>query len=275
MNARLNRRGFTLLELLVTLVLGAVILGATYAVMMSQQRFVARQTQIQDSRESLRAAAAILAAELRQAASGGGDLLAIAPDSFVLRTTIGFGIICNSNRPEKRYAVARMWGEWAQDSVLIFADNNPGAADDEWRVHSITAIQTPTTDVCAYGGAAQARVVVDTVKAGLRIGSQMRPFRWYVYKLYPEGDRYWLGRRRLNEVSYTGVVGPLSPPGANAGLALTYLDANGNETALPADVASVQFTVRSESFGPAPALDGQGNRYVRDTLTTRAYLRNN
>lgn len=273
---RLDRRGFTLVELLVTVVVGAVILGATYAVMLSQQRFFARQTQVQDSRETLRAAAAILAAEVREAAAAGGDFLAIASDSFVLRTTIGFGIICSMNNSEKRYAVTSMWGEFnVNDSALVFADNSPGTADDEWRVRRLVQIQMPTSDLCAYGGAAQARVVVDTVRGGLRVGAQIRPFRWYVYKLYAEGGRYWLGRRRLDETGYTGVVGPLTAPGANAGLVLTYLDTLGNVTADAGAVGSVQLSVRSESFGRAPGLAGQANTYMRDTLTTRAFLRNN
>lgn len=276
MRSRLDRRGFTLVELLVTVVVGAVILGATYAVMLSQQRFFARQTQIQDSRETLRAAAAILAAELRQASAGGGDFQSIAADSFVLRTTIGFGIVCNMNKPEKRYAVTGLWGEWTSGTKLLaFLDNNPGTADDQWVEMSIVSMQQPTTDLCAYGSTASARIVTDSAHTGLRVGAQMRPFRWYVYKLYQERGRYWLGRRRLTEVNYTGVVGPLTPPGADAGLVLTYFDALGAVTADPGAVGSVRLSVRSESFGRAPGLSGSANTYIRDTLSTRAYLRNN
>jgi prepilin-type N-terminal cleavage/methylation domain-containing protein len=278
MRPRLDRQGFTLVELLVTMVVGAIILGATYAVMLSQQRFFARQTQIQDSRETLRAAAAILAAELRQASAGGGDFGAIASDSFQLRTTIGFGVICGRDVVNRRYNVTSMWGEWStdsRDSVLVFVDNNPGAADDVWSVRRLTAIDYASPGNCEWGAAAQARVSVDTVFGGGRVGAQIRPYRWYVYKLYSEGGRYWLGRRRTDEVSYTGVVGPLTPPGANAGLVLTYVDTFGVVTADPTMVGSVHLSVRSQSFGRAPGLSGDANTYIQDTLSTRAYLRNN
>lgn len=279
LNMRRASAGFTALELMITVLVGSIILAATYAVMVSQQRFFALETQVQDSRESLRAAAAVLAAELREGASAGGDLMAIASDSFALRTTIGFGVTCNQNKAEKRYNVRSMWGEWTVgDSVLVFDDNNPGAADDAWRVQRMVGIDYVTPGTCVYGGNAQARLTVDTTRLGIRIGSQMRPFRWYVYKLYEEGGRYWLGRRTLSQSSYTPVVGPLMAPGvpgASPGLVLTYYDGNGNVTATPANVGSVQIAVRSESYGMAPRLPGQPSDYVRDTLVVRSYLRNN
>ena len=273
---RRDARGFTLVELLVTVVVGAIILGATYAVMLSQQRYFARQTQVQDSRETLRAAAAILAAEVRQASDSGGDFAAIASDSFVLRTTLGFAVNCASVNPsDKFFYITSTWGQWQiGDSVLVFVDNNPGANDDQWRSRSITNVQAPDGS-CAYGTTPELKVTLDSVGTGIRVGAQLRTFKWYVYKLYQESGRYWLGRRALDQVDYTGVVGPLTAPGANAGLVLTYYDANQVATVNTGEVASIEVTVRSESFGRAPGLAGSANAYIRDTLTTRAFLRNN
>jgi prepilin-type N-terminal cleavage/methylation domain-containing protein len=271
-----DRRGFSVVELLITMVIGAIILGATYGVMVSQQRFFARQTQVQDTRETLRAAAAIVAAELRQASAEGGDLLAIAPDSFVLRTTIGFGVVCGMNAPQKRLNVIQMTGEWSPgDSALVFRDNAPGTADDEWSQRLLVSVDRSSPGTCAWGAPAEALVTLDTVRVGVRVGAQVRPFRWYVYKLVREGDRFWLGRRRLDETRYTAVVGPLLPPGAGSGLALTYLDGSGNPTDVPSSVRSVRFTVRAQSFGRAPGLAGAASGYVEDTLSARAFLRNN
>lgn len=275
MSVRPSVPGFTIVELCVTLLVGTIILGATYAVMVSQQRFFARQTQVQDHQEGLRAAAAILGAELRQASAVGGDFLAIAPDSFVLRTPVGFGVVCAVNLPKSRLAIRWMAGRrWeTSDSTLLFVDHEPGAADDEWQARKIVSQESPTGDACAYGDRADARVVLDAVGDGVRVGAQLRPFRWYVYRLYAQDGRLWLGRRAFSDAGFTRLVGPLVGPGSS--LELSYLDADASPTLDPERVASVGFSVRTVSFGRAPARVGARSAYARDTITARTFLRNN
>ena len=79
---RLTRRGFTLIELMVALVLLGVISTAVYKVMVSDQRIYQAQTQRIDLQQNIRAAATILPAEFRVLDASDGDIYAMSSDSI-------------------------------------------------------------------------------------------------------------------------------------------------------------------------------------------------
>ncbi|MCG8550274.1 MAG: prepilin-type N-terminal cleavage/methylation domain-containing protein [Desulfobacterales bacterium] len=62
-----NQKGFTLIELMMTLVIGAMIAGAAYATYSSQQKVYYTQDQVAEMQQNLRAAFSIIAIELRMA----------------------------------------------------------------------------------------------------------------------------------------------------------------------------------------------------------------
>ncbi|NDY71796.1 prepilin-type cleavage/methylation domain-containing protein [Desulfobacter hydrogenophilus] len=62
-----NQKGFTLIELMMTLVIGAMITGAAYATYLSQQKAYYTQDQVAEMQQNLRAAFSIIAIDLRMA----------------------------------------------------------------------------------------------------------------------------------------------------------------------------------------------------------------
>ena len=71
--SHLNRRGLTLVELLVALVLLSIVSAALYRVLVSNQRIYQAQTQRIDMQQNIRAAAQILPADLRELDASEGD----------------------------------------------------------------------------------------------------------------------------------------------------------------------------------------------------------
>ena len=70
----LTRRGFTLIELMIALVLLGLVSTAVYKVLVNNQRVYLAQTQTIDLQQNIRAAAAILPAEFRELDAADGDI---------------------------------------------------------------------------------------------------------------------------------------------------------------------------------------------------------
>lgn len=95
-HARLRpRRGFTLVELIVTMVI-AVIIGVAFTrLMIHQSRFFDRQNTNRQARGVSRGALNVMMSELRMVAVPGG-VLAAGADSIVVRVPYAFGVLCGS-----------------------------------------------------------------------------------------------------------------------------------------------------------------------------------
>ena len=106
-----------------------------------------------------------------------------------------------------------------------------------------------------------------TVLDYVQVGSPLRAFRRIEYGLYPEGGRWWLGRKVGAAASYEKLTGPLRSAAAG-GLVFTYYDAAGAVTADPTLVTAVEFILRAESYRRP-----QGQHYQVDSLATRVAIR--
>ena len=91
----MNARGFTMVELLVGTMIMAVLGLALVRLLISDSRFVSRQDAMVSARQTARGAINTMVVELRM--TGGGGLLAAAPDSVRVRTPYAFGISCGSS----------------------------------------------------------------------------------------------------------------------------------------------------------------------------------
>jgi len=145
---RTARSGFTLVELIVVTVLGAVLIGATLQVLVTNQRtYTAQNAQIQ-GQQSLRAAMDILTQELREVSPEGGDIVQISNVRIRIRASRALGLICHDTvKGETRFRVLKV-GNWigATDSVFVFADNlGEVQADDRWITTVVTARDTAST----------------------------------------------------------------------------------------------------------------------------------
>ena len=272
---RPNEAGFTVVEILIYLVIASVVMTSVYQLMIKQSQTYADQREAMDVRESVRGAAVLLAAELRQVSAAGGDLYSIQPTSLALRSIRGSSIVCAWDPVAMRVG---LWGVTGQfdatpdDSALVFVvgDDTPG--DDTWRVFDITADQTgggwgmancawpsnpPTERILTGSG--------DTT--GIAIGAPFRAFRRIEYGLFQDASRWWLGRRVGGSTTWEKLTGPLRYDG----LIFSYYDASGTVTTIPAAVRTVEIVIRGESSGKSPLQGGSGER--QDSVRTRVFLR--
>lgn len=286
----LNRRGFTLIELMVGMVLLGIVSAAIYRVLVNNQRLYQAQTQRVDLQQNIRAATQVLPAELREMDAFDGDILAMGPDSIRLRAMRQFGIVCtvpvlNGGAVTGKTLVLRNELLFTQrafqigDSVVVFNEGNDATrADDGWAVGRVTggptAVNCGTADARAgtqlnVDFAAFAAPIVNVANA-IPLGAPVHGFEIVTYKLYQAADGLWyLGLQ--NNSGLQPLVGPLN---GSTGLRFNYFDGNGAVTAVPANVAQIEIIVRGRTAQPVSQSSG-GLSIPVDSVTTRVALRNN
>lgn len=90
----MTRRGFTLVELLITMFVFGVLATALARLMISNSRFVSRQEAELEARQTARAAMNVVLPELRMVSDGG--LRAASRDSVRVRVPYAFGAFCRN-----------------------------------------------------------------------------------------------------------------------------------------------------------------------------------
>ena len=292
--------GFSFVELLIALAVSVVVIAGVYQLLIGQNRLYMKQREIQDVRQTLRAAANLLAFEFRHASPEGGDLYFITTDSFAVRSVQAAGIICAEHSTQPRYGIWGASGEFqANDSVLAFATRGAaGPGDDGWKVAFIRRLWEPVgggVAKCAWGdtllgpgkpdksttsgdpGSGSGRGVPDLVidvrgdMDSVFIGAPVRAFRRVQYAAYQEDGRWWLGRRVGSDRNYELLTGPLRPP-SDSGLAFIYYDSSGATTTDMGQVSFVDIVLRGESLR-AVRRPGDVPSVQEDTLTLRVSLR--
>lgn len=88
----MTRRGFTLTELLVVMVVMAVLGTALARLLVSNSRFVAQQEAQLDARQTARAAMNVMATDLRMVTANG--VTAASPTDVTVRVPFAFGMLC-------------------------------------------------------------------------------------------------------------------------------------------------------------------------------------
>ena len=264
-----GRSGFTLVELLIVAVLGVVVAGATYQMILTSQRAYTIQTAQIQGQQTVRAGTDILFAELRELSAVEGDIVDMSPDQIEVRAMRAFGLVCNVHSSGSPIRVKKIGRYFASgDSIVVFADNDPRFASDDTILSGVVAsISMAVSETCTGTDTAQSLTVPELVVAQtnddtVRLGAPVRGFTRYTYGLYSVGGDYYLGRQFGNTTE--PLVGPLS----SNGVSFTYLDTFGDVTTDPRAVSQIEVTLRTLS----KVMSQQG--LVADSLTTRIYLRN-
>jgi prepilin-type N-terminal cleavage/methylation domain-containing protein len=268
-----TRGGFTIVELLIVVVLGALVVGATYQVLITNQRtYTAQNAQIQ-SQQTVRAGLDVLFGELRELSRLGSDIQAFGSDSLKVRAMRRFGLVCAVDLATGAVDVRKV-GAWFEvgDSVVIYAENQPNSAtDDRWIKGRISgrdttiacgSSQAQRLTVTAIANAAASGTPVDTV----RVGSNLRSYTHYTYGLYTIDGAPYLGRKDSGVGSPVALVGPLR---SASGLAFRFLDTLNAVTTTLANIAQVEVTLRTLS-----SVRGPNGQFVADSIVTRIYVRN-
>ena len=156
MSAR-ARRGFTMVELLVALVLLGLVSAALYRVLVNNQRLYMAQTQRIDLSQNIRAAANILPSELREIDASEGDIIAMSPTRLEIRAMRWIGFTCvapvlggglngltmviRGGVPGQPLFFGARGMNVVSDTMLIYYDGNPTTRnDDYWARGTFTGV---------------------------------------------------------------------------------------------------------------------------------------
>jgi len=121
---RRSRRGFSLIELLITLVLVSIIGVAAGRLLMSQTRFYTRLSGQRDARSVTRNARNIVQTELSMVEAGGG-VVAASNSSITVRVPYAWGVFCANSTMMRlpvdsaMYAMATIGGYAIKDTTAV------------------------------------------------------------------------------------------------------------------------------------------------------------
>ena len=297
----LTRRGFTLIELVVALVILGIVSGAIYKVLLTNQQTYTAQTQGIDLQQNLRAGAALLPAEFRELNAAGelspgtGDIGAMTATSLRIRAMRQLGFLCAT--PALGGGQVKLWVRQAPifgsrqaladgDSVLVFYEGSVTTRnDDSWLPAKITKIDAGTCPDSTNGVSTPHPAYVLTLQprwlpgqfnipGAMTNGSPVRSFSSVVYGLYlsPSDSRYYVGQS-VGQGAMQPLVGPLS--GAN-GLQFVYYDESGTATTTDSSkVAMIEIHLYEATAGRVRQATTAGVSYKIDSLVTRVALRGN
>jgi prepilin-type N-terminal cleavage/methylation domain-containing protein len=290
-----GRRGFTMIEVLVALVLLGIVSAALYRVLANNQRLYMAQTQRIDLSQNIRAASTILPAEFRELDASEGDITAMSATSISIRAMRWLGFACNQpllggainnvsvivrgGAPGQPMFFGSRGIDNGKDRILIYYDGDKNSRlDDFWQAATITA--APNGQNCDDGTNGQ-RLLLDltpmvlgpNLPGAIPLGAPIRGWEPVTYQLYQAaGDTSWyVGFQPAGQVMQP-LIGPVL---AGNGLQFQYYDANGAVTAIRSQVARIDVTVRARTTGAVRAGGQAAAATIVDSVVTSVALRNN
>jgi len=228
---RRQRRGMTLVEILISLVLLGIVSGVIMRVIMRQQRFYTGVNQILTQRGQLRSATSVLPIDLRSMSSVGGDILVATDSSIDFQLNVGTGVVCSVpgnativmppdtlSSPTGQditswfgYARPNPSSDNLAYSVYIYDDSSEaGNEEDYWKKYNLVSLTDVGSTECLTqfttigdAGAKRPKLQLsdpagftDPVTGGplsqyINIGAPVRVVRQVRYALYKETDGKW------------------------------------------------------------------------------------
>jgi prepilin-type N-terminal cleavage/methylation domain-containing protein len=160
-----RRRGFTLVEIVVSLVIAGIIGGAFMRLLMNQNRYFSKMGNVRGARRIARGASNILLADLRMVQDSGG-VDSVTSDGKLIRILVPyrFGLVCGTNATTTTVSML------PTDSGTIAVSVYKGFAwrDSTTRLYSYNWPNNPTgsdipqpagnTAICTGNGAGQAQI---------------------------------------------------------------------------------------------------------------------
>jgi prepilin-type N-terminal cleavage/methylation domain-containing protein len=305
LTAAAPRRGFTLVELLVTIVVLGVIGTLLATTMLGQQRFFQRSYEMVGVRRELRTAMSLMPTDMRGVSSVGGDVLDFTASDMTFRSTIGASIVCE--RPagsastvilpplDLAHNTLTSWAHTPAAGDMLFAFDEGalrGAEDDAWVPLTVTSV-TPTSVGCAgapftdpVDDAGKPRfsvTVAEVIPATVIVGAGLRFTRDVQYALEQsdETERWYLTQSSRVGGAWNPPVVVSGPYEAldDGGMQLVYFDSTGTEI-IPAGAGAAVGLARVDLTMRAAGLPGSGPVYLggdvvpRDSIAFRIAIRN-
>lgn len=132
------RRGFTLVEMLITLAILGIVGGALTKLIMIQARFSQTQMALRSARNVSRDAMNIMLTDLRMVQDSGG-LVAASRDSVTVRIPLAFGLVCSTSGGT---TVALLPADSAMTALGVYAGY--AIRDSTSGMYNYTIASTPT-----------------------------------------------------------------------------------------------------------------------------------
>ncbi len=266
-----NRGGFTLVELLIVTVLGALVMGAMYQVLITNQRTYATQNANVQANQTLRGGMEALFAELREISPQDGDLLSTSATGMRIRASRAPAIVCSivTGGSNPTVQVKRLGRYLTGDSARVFFDNDPDlTSDDVWRTADVSVVDSTGLLSCPDGDVAET-VELNGVTWGpppdsILAGALVRNFVRQQYQVGTYDGNTYLTRTEDGD-TYP-LIGPLNP---NNPVTFRYLDASGSATGTSTNVRQIEVTLRSETN-----IRGLSGDLQQDSLSARIFTRN-
>jgi prepilin-type N-terminal cleavage/methylation domain-containing protein len=273
-----QRRGFTLIEVLLALVILGVVTGALYRLLNTSQRLSLAQAEQVSLQSNVRTGSLVVPNELRElntvvaGTDDQNDITVADADGVTYRAMRGLGFICQAPGANEVRVLRSSWTglrapDATRDGLYVFVDGNTDEdSDDQWVRLDITAVAASTC-----GAAAAYRLTVAGPPA-VPINTPVRVFELMRLELYADQGQWWLGASSVKLAP--GVFQPVLGPLTDDGIDLRYLDAAGAETANLKAIKSVRLTVRGLT-DDAVRQGGSGRMgHPEEALTTQVLLRN-
>ena len=281
-----NRRGFTLVELMIGLVLMSLVGTVIFKLLQSEQRVSNAQAERVMMQSSVRTGALVVPSELRELstnAAGQTDLMQISADSVTYRAARGVGFTCAVTSTQIKILNTSVlpWNGLrdispGRDSLLLFVDSDPGkATDDVW-------VRLPVSSVAATTCGSNAAIAVNTpnflaqlpggLLSNVVVGGPVRTEEVMRLKSYASGGKQWVG---IASLSGGDAVQPILGPITAGGFQLAYFTGDGTATATLSAVRVIRITLIGVTDRAVARGGVSGpNALLLDTLVTRVLLRN-
>jgi prepilin-type N-terminal cleavage/methylation domain-containing protein len=277
-------RGFTLVELLVSMFLSSIAILAIGSVFLNGLRSYTRQIEQAQVRANLRLALATFTRELRgldSGGQGGSDIVEMNRSSLTYRAHRSTYFLCT--QPNLSASTVTVWRnieaslrqiEVGRDSLLLFAENvEADDSDNYWLPAGLTNVRA---GLFCPGGTPGIRFLVqglsNTELGGVYRGAAVRGFQLTKIRLYTDAvGRSWVGLQELRPGIGWTITQPVLGPVARSGLRFDYYRADGDLAKQPSEVARISIEV----VGVGDTRAGAATSPVLDSLTIHVALRNN
>ncbi|MDQ3082488.1 MAG: prepilin-type N-terminal cleavage/methylation domain-containing protein [Gemmatimonadota bacterium] len=306
---RLNRDGFTLVEVIIALALAGIAASFMIGTLVRQQRFYTSAAAILDTRAQLRDAADVLTTDIRGAATGLLGLPAMHDSAIEMYSTVATSVACTvQSAATIGLPPLSMESGTSLTSILVHPDTGdlalvftfpPGRPDSgNWEALRIASFQpgavasscpsstgftTPRDEASGTGGFTVS--LAGPPATPVNRGAPIHFVRRARYSLYRSSDNKWyLGYRRcaLAGMSACAAIQPVSGPyeryssSGPSGLSFRYFDVNGTPLGTGANshrVARVDIVLRGKSSRSAN-LAGDTRSTYTDSVVVSVSPRN-
>ena len=273
----MNRKGITLIELLVALGISGILVAGVYRTFVSQQHTYTVQEQVVDMQQNVRLAINRMTRELRMAGYGrmGAPFFSGGGMYGTFNNVVNPGGGGTSVTVVEGYQV-----EGYQTLIPTTLSVNATTGSNTIQVGDVSGFDTGAKRYISINGLESHRIVAI-------VGNQLQFPGWdKLTNDHPAGEPVFLvmaitysiglfeGKLCLLRDDNLG-LGPPQPVAENIeSLQFAYFDANGNTTANPDDIRMIQVTLVAITDKVDPELSKTGDGYRRRTLTSNIKLRN-